>query len=187
MKRVVVGVLMGLLLMGFASGSSYAEKSGGVKGEKCKHEEGMSRMGQMGHRGMGMMRAGHRIGKALADLGLDDKQKEAIKDIRTTAKKDAIRKIADIRIAGVELREILDKDQVDMGAVEAKLKQLESLKTDMHMSRIKTLEEIKAKLTPEQRQKFKINLRKQFRWHGGWRHEHEGKGMRPACAKRDKK
>jgi len=185
MKRVVVGVLMGLSLMGFASGSSYAEKSGGMKGEKGRHEECASRMGHMGHRGMGMMRSGHRIWKALADLGLDEKQKEAIKDIGTTAKKDAIRKISDIRIARIELREILGKDPVDMGAVEGKLKQMESLKTDMHMSRIKTLEEIKAKLTPEQRQKFKMNLRKQFRWHGGWRHE--GKGMRPACAKRDKK
>ncbi|MFI5295020.1 MAG: Spy/CpxP family protein refolding chaperone [Thermodesulfovibrionales bacterium] len=185
MKRVVIGVLMGLLLMGFASSSSYAEKSGGVQGEKGRHEECAPRMGHMGHRGMGMMWAGHRIGKALADLGLDEKQKEAIKDIRTIAKKDAIRKIADIRIARIELREILDKDPVDMGAVEAKLKQLESLKTDMHMSRIKTLEEIKAKLTPEQRQKFKINLRRQFRRHGGWRHE--GKGMRSECAKRGKK
>jgi Spy/CpxP family protein refolding chaperone len=162
MKKVVVGVLMGLLLMGFASGSSYAEKSSGVKNEKCRHEEGVSRLGHMRHREMGMMRAERRIWKALADLGLDEKQKEAIKDIRTIAKKDAIRKMADIRIARIELREILDKDPVDMGAVEAKLKQLESLKTDMQMSRIKTLEEIKAKLTPEQRQKFKINLRKQF-------------------------
>ena len=185
MKKVVVGLLMGLLLIGFVSGSSYAEKSGGVKGEKGRHEECASRMGHMRHRGMGMMRAEHRIWKALADLGLDEKQKEAIKDIRTIAKKDAIRKIADIRITRIELREILDKDPVDMGAVEAKLKQMESEKTDMHMSRIKMLEEIKAKLTPEQRQKFKINLRKQFRRHGGWRHE--GKRMRPECAKRDKK
>ena len=185
MKKVVVGVLMGLLLMGFASGSSFAEKSSAVKSEKWRHEEGISPMGHMRHRGTGMMRADRRIWKALADLGLDEKQKEAIKDIRTSAKKDAIRKIADIRIAKIELREILDKDPVDMSAVEAKLKQMESLKTDMHMSRIKTLEEIKAKLTTEQRQKFIINLRKQFRRHGGWRHE--GMGMMPQHEKREKK
>ncbi len=64
-----------------------------------------------------------------------------------------------------------------MGAVEAKVKQTESLRTDLLMSHIRTLEEIKAKLTPEQRQKFNINLRKRFGRHGGWRHE--GKGMMP--------
>ncbi len=185
MKKVALGILMGLLLMGFASGSSYAEKSGGVKGEKCRHEEGVSRMGHMRHRGMGMMRAEHRIWKALADLGLDEKQKEAIKEIGTTAKKDAIRKIADIRIARIELREILDKDPVDMTAVEAKVKQMESLKTDMHMSRIKALQEIKSKLTPEQRQQFKVNLEKRLGRHGRWRHE--GEGMMPQHEKREKK
>lgn len=174
MKRAVVWAFMSLLLVGFASGSSYADKSGAAKGEKMKYEEGMSQMGHMRHRGMGMMRAERRIWRALADLGLDEKQKEAVKDIITIAKKDAIRKIADIRIARIELREILDKDPVDMGAVEAKLKQMESLKTEMHMARIKALEEIKAKLTPEQRQKFKINLRKRFGWHGGCRHEGKG-------------
>lgn len=188
MKRVVVMVLMGLLLMGFTSGSSYAEKSGRyMKGEKCRHEEGMSRMRHMRHRGMGMMRAGHRVWRALADLGLDKKQKEAIKEIGTTAKKDAIRKIADIRIARIELREILDKDTVDMTAVEAKVKQIESLKTDLRVSRIKALEEIKANLTPEQRKKFKMNLRRQFRLHGGWRHEHGGNGMMPQHENREKK
>ena len=186
MKKVVVGVMMGLLLMGFAAGPSYAEKSGRVmKGEKCMHEEGMSRMGHMRNPGMGIMKGDRRIWRALADLGLDEKQKETIKDIRTIAKKDAIRKIADIRIARIELGEILDKDPVDMAAVEAKLVQMASLKTDMHMSRIKALEEIKAKLTHEQRQQFKVNLRKQFGRHGGWRHE--GEGMMPKHEKREKK
>ena len=166
MKRVLVGMLMGLLLVGFTSGHSYAAKGcGGVKGEKAGHEEGMPMMGQMGHHRMWMMKADRRIWKALSDLGLDENQKKAIKDIRTLARKDAIRKAADIKIARIELREILDKDPVDMGAVEAKLKQMESLRTDLHMSRIKAMEEIKATLTPEQRQKFKTNLRKHPRFH----------------------
>jgi Spy/CpxP family protein refolding chaperone len=167
MKRIVVGMLLGLLLIGFMSGYSYAAKGcGDVKGERAGHEEGMPLMGQMGHRGMWMMRADHRTWKALSDLGLDEKQKQAIKNIRTAARKETIRKAADIKIAGIELRETLDNDPVDIGAVEAKLKQMESLRTDLHMSRIKAMEEIKATLTPEQRQKFKTNLRKHFRFHG---------------------
>ena len=184
MKRKVIGLLMGLLLVGFAAGSSYAEKGHAVKSEKCGHEEGFFRMEHMRHRGMGMMRADRRMGRALEDLGLDKNQEEAIREIRTTAKKDAIRKMADVRIAGIELMEILGKDPVDMGAVEAKLKQIESLKTDLHMSRIRAFEEIKAKLTPEQRQKFKTNLTRRSGRHGGW--SHEGKGMMSQREKREK-
>ena len=176
MKRVVVALLMGLLVMGLTSGYSYAagKGCGDVKGEKVMHGEGVPLMGPMGYRGMGMMRADRRIWMALSDLGLDEKQKETIKDLRTAARKDAIRKVADIKVARIELREILDKDPVDMGAVEAKLKQMESLKTDLHMSHIKTIEGIKATLTPEQRQKFKTNLRRHFMGRGKWAYGKRG-------------
>jgi Spy/CpxP family protein refolding chaperone len=177
MRRFVVGVLMGLLLMGLTSGYSYAagKGCGDMKGGEVMHGEGMPMMGPMGHHRMGMMRADHRIWRALSDLGLDEKQKEAIKDLRTAVRKDAIRKVADVKIARIEIRELLDKDTVDMGAVEAKLKQMESLKTDLHLSRIKAFQEIKATLTPEQREKFRTNLRK----HGGFPGKcgHEGRGM----------
>ncbi len=185
MKKVVVGAFVVLSLMVFVLGAAHAEKRGGFKGEKVRCEEGGPMAGHMRHSEAGMMGAGHRIWKALADLGLDENQKVAIRGIRTAAKKDAIRKIAEIRIARIELREILDKDSVDMGAVEAKLKQMESLKTDLHMSRIKSMEEIKAKLTPEQREKLKANLRKHFRGHGGCMHG--GKGMLPPSDKRERK
>ncbi len=185
MKKVVAGVFVILLLMVFVAGTSHADKRGGFKGEKVMCWEGESMRGHMGHRPGGMIGAERRIWRALADLGLDEKQKEAIKDIRTSAKKNAIRKIAEIRIARIELVEILDKDPVDMGAVEAKIKQMESLKTDLHMSRIKAMEEIKAKLTPEQRQKFKEDLRKHFRGHGGCMHR--GKGMLPPGDKMEKR
>ncbi len=185
MKRIVASVFVILLLTVFVSGISHADKRGGFKGEKMTCEEGGPVMGHMGRREAGMRSAEHHIWRALADLGLDEKQKGAIKDIRTSAKKDAIRKIAEIQISRIELREILDNDPVDMGAVEAKLKQMESLKTDLHMSRIKAMEEIKAKLTPEQRQKFKTNLRKHFRGHGGC--THRGKEMLLPGDKREKK
>ena len=176
MKRAAAGLFLSLLFLSFASGRSYAEPSACIdKMVKGMHEEGMPAMGRMEHRGMGMMGPGRSMWRQLGKLGLEEKQKEAIKDIIFTVRKDSIRKMAEVRIAGIEVRELLDKDPVDMGAVEAKLKQAESLKTDIQMSRIKTLEEIKAKLTPEQSQKFKINMRKQFfRGHGGWRHEEKG-------------
>ena len=53
------------------------------------------------------------------------------------------------------LKDLLDEDSVNMKAVESKLKQIESLETDIHLSRIKTLEAIKTKLTPDQRKKLR--------------------------------
>ncbi len=42
-----------------------------------------------------------------------------------------------------------------MAAVEATLKKMASLQTDMRLSHIKALQDIKAELTPEQRKKLK--------------------------------
>lgn len=197
MKKVVVMLLFGLLLTGLASGLAYAEKGGkGLKGahvemgacvemdEWAGHEKDMPMMHGMGYGGM-MMRAGHHIRRALADLGLDEKQKESIRTITTGARKDAIRKMADVRIARLELRELLIKDPVDLGAAEAKLKQIESLRTDLHLLRIKTLKEIKATLTPEQRQKFRANLGKHHgpRWASGY----DQKKEMPATGRKEKK
>ena len=65
--------------------------------------------------------------------------------------KEKIRRTADMRIAQIELKDLLSQDPVDMKAVEAKVKQLEAMRTEMQLSHIKAMEECKAKLTPEQR------------------------------------
>jgi Spy/CpxP family protein refolding chaperone len=102
----------------------------------------------------GIPGADHLIWEHLMGLGLDEKQREAIKEIKSRVIKEAIRKRADERIAGIELKDLLDKDPVDMKAVEAKLKQIETIKSEMHLSLIGAREEIKSKLTPDQRKKF---------------------------------
>jgi Spy/CpxP family protein refolding chaperone len=62
--------------------------------------------------------------------------------------------MADISIARIELKDLLLQDPLDMKAVEAKVRQLGLLRTEMHLAHIKALEMIKAKLTPEQRKKI---------------------------------
>jgi Spy/CpxP family protein refolding chaperone len=103
----------------------------------------------------GMMGAGHHTWKCLAHLGLDEKQKEAVREIKQRVMKATIRKKADQEIARIELKDLLEKDPVDMTAVEAKLKQIDAMRTDIQLSHIKAKEEIKAQLTPEQRKKMK--------------------------------
>lgn len=122
-------------------------------------EKGMRhRMGGMEDdgrpRGM-MMDDEHPMWRHFMDLGLDEKQKAELKEIRSRVMKETVKKRADEHILGIELKEFLDKDPVDMKAVEAKLKQMETMRTEIHLSHIRAREEIRSKLTPEQRKKFR--------------------------------
>ncbi len=92
-------------------------------------------------------------------LNLSKKQEEAIRQTRSGLLKEAIRKRADIALARVDLMDLLGKDHVDMTAVEAKLRQIGSLQTDLRLARIKAFEYIRSELTPEQRAKFRENLK----------------------------
>ena len=101
-----------------------------------------------------MMDADHHM-KHIMALNLDEQQKVFMDEIRSRMMKEAIRRMADMRIVQIELKDLLRQDAVDMKTVEAKVKQLETIKTDMHLSHIKAMEECKTKLTPEQRKKLK--------------------------------
>jgi Spy/CpxP family protein refolding chaperone len=161
MKRVSVSLFLVFLLMVFASQDSYAEKQGhsDVIGFQ---EEGIPMAPPIRHRGIEMMEAmpeaEHLMWRCLMDLGLDDKQNAEVKEIKSRVMKEMIKKRADEQIAHIELRDLLDKDSVDMKAIESKLKQIETVKTKMYLSLIKAREEVKSKLTPEQRKKFKETL-----------------------------
>jgi hypothetical protein len=90
-----------------------------------------------------------------ADRILDEKQKESIRDIELKANRNSIRKIAELELAELDLREILDKDSADLGKVEAGVRKVESLRVDMQMIHIKAREEVKTILSPEQKNKLK--------------------------------
>jgi len=123
--------------------------------------------GDMGGHGMGpemmcgcgmdgqMMSTEHHMSKYFMGLNLDEQQKALIGEIKSRKMKETIRKMADMRIVQIELKDLLSQDPVDMKAVEAKVKQLEIIKTEMHLSHIKAMEDIRTKLTPEQRKKFR--------------------------------
>ena len=70
-----------------------------------------------------------------------------------------IKKRTDEQISGIEMKELLDKDPVDLMAVEKKLKQIEAIKSKMQLTLIKAGEEVKSILTPNQRKKFKAMLK----------------------------
>lgn len=106
-----------------------------------------------------MMDAGHPIWRHLRELGLDEKQKGEIREMESRVMKAMIRKRADEQIAGIELRDLLEKDPVDMKAVERMVKRIEVVRTEIHLSLIGAVEEVKTRLTPDQRKKLREMLK----------------------------
>jgi len=143
MKKLVLISLAVLFVMGLAVSSDAVVKKRG-----------------MGMRAAGMAACDVDCGcngapmERLKALGLDEKQKEAVQAIHFRTKKEMVRNRADVQVAEIELKEILSKDPVDLKAAEAAVKKIEGVKSEMKMLHIKTMEEIKANLTPEQKKKF---------------------------------
>ena len=187
MKRFVVGLLAIVLVLVAAASGSYAEQCGcGRDMAKSGMDEGIHRGPHTVGRGDGFMRRSpgerHFLWRKLMSLDLTEKQKGAIKEIKSRSMKEAIKKRADLEIARIEMKDLLHKDSVDMGAIEAMLKKTESLRTDLRLSHIKAREEMKAMLTPEQKKKFKEMLEKGHRTD---KMKHGGMRMRPTTEKRE--
>jgi Spy/CpxP family protein refolding chaperone len=129
----------------------------GSMGMMSPHIMQQMRRGMMGGgmpEGMGMHRPSQMVRMLKAELSLSDEQAKQAKEILLQAMKASIKQQADLRIAEVELQELLEADPVDMAQVEAKLKAVEGLRTALRLTVIKTHEQAKAMLTPEQRQKL---------------------------------
>jgi Spy/CpxP family protein refolding chaperone len=142
MKKLFLISLAVLFVMGLAVSSDAVVKKKGTGRHGCM----TASEGDCGCGGSPMER--------LKDLGLDEKQKEAVQAIHLRTKKEMVRKKADVQVAEIELKEVLSKDPVDLKAAEAAVKKVEGMKSEKRMLHIKTMEEIKASLTPEQKKKF---------------------------------
>jgi hypothetical protein len=88
-------------------------------------------------------------------LGLTAEQVAKLRDLRSSFEKEAIRAHADLRILDIELDDLLDAEQVDLAKVEAALRKEEAARTNVRLSRIKTIEQGKALLTAEQRERLR--------------------------------
>jgi len=159
-KLLLIGVAL-LLAMGLAvnSGAAEAEKGAAPHGGMYKHDGGCGCESMHHHMAM------------FKKLGLDEKQKGALRDIHLKTMKEAVKKKADIKVAKIELVEILSKDTVDMTAAEAAVKKIESLKSDLKLMHIRAAEEVKSHLNPEQKKQFSAMV-----IHMMMKHEMMGRG-----------
>ena len=119
---------------------------------------------QMGGRQrQGQFRKGHRhhrrpsfAGLALRfrqELGLSTQQVDALRKIGLDARRAAIRRNTDRKIAQLDLMALRTTDTVDMGKAEAKVREIEKLRGDDTIAKIRAHEEAKAQLTADQRDK----------------------------------
>lgn len=93
-----------------------------------------------------------------AELELSPDQLQSLEELRTDFQREAVRHGADIRIAEMELATLLQVKPADLEQVKTKLQEIERSHVDLRFVRIRTIEQGKALLSPEQWAKFQTLL-----------------------------
>jgi Spy/CpxP family protein refolding chaperone len=93
-----------------------------------------------------------------AELGLSPEQVSRLEALRGEFTREAIRRDADIRIAELDLASLLEQDPLDLSKVEAKIREAAQMRADFRIARLRTVEQGKAVLTPEQRTRLQTML-----------------------------
>jgi hypothetical protein len=92
------------------------------------------------------------------DLGLSREQVHDLEELRDGYQREAIRYDADARIAEMELQSLLKSEPVDLEHVRVKLQDIERLKVELRLARLRAIEQGKALLSLEQRDKLSVLL-----------------------------
>ncbi len=127
---------------------------------------------QRAHWGKGR---GNPISWMKKNLELTDEQTAKIMDIVTETRKKNVRVRADLRVAKIELGQLLTKTEVDKAAVNQKVTQIAQATQQMMRNMTDTFFEVREVLTPEQREKAKPMIQRmlsrgnRFRGHHGRR------------------
>jgi len=169
-KTVLIFAVVIALLTGFTV-DSRAHMCAGCGGPGMEMGGHMPEMGPgmcgncMAMSGEGRMMGSGMMGMMIKHLGLDAKQASAFRAIHLKLKKESIQKIAELEIAELELGELRSSDPLDMKAAEAKIRQIESLRSDLKILHLRAHEQVKGMLTPEQ--KIKLESFMEERMGGG--------------------
>ena len=110
------------------------------------------------------------------ELGLTPEQIQKLSALRSGFEKDSIRLDAEIRIAELELTELLNNKQADLSKARSKVEQIGSLRTKLRLSRIQALENGKGVLSDQQWDTLRNSPKPEFS--GANPTGPEGRGMR---------
>ena len=153
MKKIITAVFVFLLVAGGMPVNLYAQmgmQSGMphmMKGEQKKGEY----KGQKKHHS----KSPFSINALKAALDLKDKQVVKMRMLWFDYEKGRIRQAAEIKIAELELMELLDQETLDLKNIRAKLEQAGKLQTNLSFFRIEKLQQAKGFLNEKQFKKFK--------------------------------
>ena len=118
------------------------------------------------------------------DLGLSTTQVESLRKLSVDARRDAIKREADLKLARVDLGTLMMPDPADpnrardMARIEAKVRDIEKLRADAKIAQIRSMEQSRQVLTPEQREKLRSLLAERWQ-HRGPQHGPGPRGMAP--------
>jgi len=104
------------------------------------------------------------------ELGLTTQQVDSLRKLGMDSRRAAIRRRADLQIARLDFMSLRWSNPVDMGKVEAKVREIERFKGDGRIAGIRTAEDAKAQLTAEQREKLRSL------WAARWQRRGSGEG-----------
>ena len=179
MKRINVILTVVVLSMFLISSQLEAGESGGMHkmmtpdaGSNPNYSVGHGKMDGQGFKGHDKdhfrrhgkknSNKGHRLfrGRFLTPelakaLKLDEEQIEKIKGVESSYMKTLIRSEADLKIAEIELKELISAKQVNLDEVKEKTSLIGSLSSGLRFFRYKTMEDVKNILKDEQKEQFR--------------------------------
>jgi hypothetical protein len=141
MKKVLLALL---LIVVFAVPAFSEMKDMPMRG----HGEGCGQMMERGN--MDMMGGDMMCMERAHDMGLTDDQMAKMKPLHSEMQKKQIRSKADLKIAEIELKEIMEVKDFDLDKATAAVKKIEDLKTAQHLEMLKAMKDMRAILTDEQ-------------------------------------
>ena len=97
----------------------------------------------------------HRLLRHQKDLGLSQEQRAKIKAIATDYTKSRIREEADLKLAEVDVRTLVQNEKADLAAIETAMKKSENTRTTLRLEGVKALRAATAVLTSEQVEKWR--------------------------------
>lgn len=102
----------------------------------------------------GMMKGQMDMAQMRKALALSDEQAEKFRASLRPFQKEAILTLASMKVAELELADLLAGEKVDFGKVEAKLKETEAMRTKVRLAHLKAAEAVKGVLSKEQLEKL---------------------------------
>src|SRR5450631_780473 len=88
-------------------------------------------------------------------IGLSDEQKKKVNPLHLEMQKKQIRFQADLKIAHLEMKDIMEPKDFDLEKAIAAAKKTEDIKTAYHLEMLKTMKEVRSVFTDEQYKKLK--------------------------------